>query len=88
MSGNVGAHHRGSYQTRAAAVRARANADPTTTCWRCGQPARPGDPWTAGHIIDTNPASPLKPEHASCNYSAGATLGNRRRQGLNPVRMW
>lgn len=95
MSGAKAAHHRGDYQKRAAKVRARANADASTTCWRCGltlaqcrtktgKPAR----WTAGHVIDSNPDSPLLPECSTCNYSAGAKLGNRRRQGLDPVVMW
>lgn len=88
MSGVKAAHHRGNYQTRAARVRAAANADPTTRCWRCDGLTRPDDPWTAGHIVDSHPDSPLAAEHASCNYSAGATLGNRRRQGLDPVILW
>ena len=82
-----GPHHSGDYQVRAKAVRDRANADPTTTCWRCertlaehpphkdGKPAR----WTAGHVIDSDPTSPLLPEASTCNYAAGATTGNTRR---------
>lgn len=83
-----GAHHRGSYQVQAKRVRDRANADPTTLCWRCGQPARRGDPWQAGHVVDGSVGGALRAEHASCNASAGATLGNRRRIGLNTTRAW
>ena len=75
----AGPHHRGAYPRQAARLRARAAADPTTLCRRCGQPARPGDPWTAGHVIDGQIGGQLAPEHASCNYAAGATLGNRLR---------
>ncbi len=84
------AHRSGSYQRRARQVRQRANADPTTTCWRCGLTldAKPGDTWDAGHLRDGDPTSPLLPEHSSCNRSAGATAGNRRRVGLRPTRDW
>lgn len=91
-------HHTGSYQARAAAVRAAANANPTTTCWRCGRtlaehpPHRNGKParWTAGHIHDGQIDGPLAPEASTCNYSAGATLGNKRRSSrrLNTTRDW
>ena len=81
------AHHRGDYHVRSRQVRERANADPTTTCWRCGltldehEPHRDGKAatWTAGHIIDGDPTSPLAPEASTCNYSAGARSGNQRR---------
>ena len=61
-------------------------------CRRCGQPINlalpPNHPqaWTAGHIVDLarggHPTDPnnLAPEHRSCNSSAGARLGNRRRK--------
>lgn len=86
------AHYRGSYHVAARKVREQAYADPTTRCWRCklmlheckphknGKPAR----WTAGHIIDSDPSSPLLPECSPCNKSAGARYGNalrRRRRG-------
>lgn len=84
MPAKAKAHRRGSYQVDAARVRARAYADPTTTCRRCGMTLadKPGDTWDAGHVIDGVPGSPLAPEHSSCNRSAGATEGNRRRVGL------
>lgn len=81
-------YHRGAYVRRAALVRAIANADPSTTCARCGLTARPGDPWTAGHARDADPTSPLFPEHRSCNYAAGAAMGNRRRATPPPSRRW
>ena len=72
-------HHKGSYDGRARLVRAAAMADPATLCWRCGQPRRLGDPWTAGHVIDGEINGVLLPEHASCNFKAGARHGNLRR---------
>ncbi len=82
-----GAHHSGDYQVRAQAVRDAANSDPNTKCWRCGktlaehEPHKGGKParWTAGHIIDSDPTSPLAPEASTCNYIAGALTGNARR---------
>lgn len=71
-------HRSRSYRVRAARLRAAANADPSTTCWRCGGGAVVGDPWTAGHVRDSDPWSPLRPEHASCNYRAGQALGRSR----------
>lgn len=83
-------HHRGSYHRDSAKIRAAAYADPTTTCWRCGltleqkRKQKPRDKWTAGHVLDGVPGSPLLPEHASCNYSAGAAMGNKRRAMQRP----
>lgn len=89
-----GAHHRGSHDRRAQAVRDTANADPTTTCRRCGltlaekRLEKPNDTWDAGHLNDGQVNGPLVPEHASCNRSAGARLGNRRRRGFRTSRDW
>lgn len=65
---------------------ARGECEPTR-CWRCKltlaeHPAhrngrRPK--WTAGHVVDSDPRSPLAPEASVCNYRAGAELGNRLR---------
>ena len=54
------AHHRGRYEVAARQVRAIANANPLTLCWRCRKPLnqhrahRTGKPatWTAGHTVD------------------------------------
>lgn len=82
----AGVHHTGPYRSRARAVVAAANADPSTLCWRCkrtlaqhpphktGQQAR----WTAGHINDGQINGPLLPEASTCNYTAGAKLGRAR----------
>jgi hypothetical protein len=44
--------------------------------------------WDAGHAIDGRIGGVLRPEIAGCGRSAGATLGNRRRQKLQPTRQW
>lgn len=64
-------HYHGGYQQAAAHLREQAAADPATRCAICGHPAKPGDPWTAHHILEGNPASPLAAAHASCNYRHG-----------------
>jgi hypothetical protein len=93
-------HHSGTHQRRAARLKARADADPTTRCWRCGKtladhaPHRNGKPatWTAGHPdgYEGVPDAPLLPEASTCNYSHGATYGNRqrKRRTLRPTRDW
>jgi len=75
------------YDRRAKAVRDAARADPSTRCWRCGRTldqhplSKTGKPqqWVAGHVIDSDPASPLRAEASSCNAAAGARTGNMRR---------
>lgn len=92
----TGPHHRGQYQQAAARVRARAYANPDTRCWRCGlrlhdhAPHRNGTParWTAGHVIDGLVGGPLLPESSTCNTSAGAAYGNRRRRPIPTSRPW
>jgi hypothetical protein len=76
------AHYAGDYQARAAQVRAAANANPETVCWRCGlyldqhAPHASGAPvaWQAGHVHDGDPLSPLLPEASTCNSRAGRAL--------------
>lgn len=84
----AGAHHRGSYAARARKLRAAANADPLTRCWRCGRTlAEHGRAWTAGHIAAGAIDGVLLPECAGCNYSEGAKHGARTRsQGV--TREW
>lgn len=73
-----GAHHRGDYHRRSRAVTAAARANPSTRCWRCGRTLQQhglntrGNPdwWTAGHMRDADPTSPLLPEANSCNVRA------------------
>jgi hypothetical protein len=87
-------HYRGDYDTRSRRLVAAAKANPLTTCWRCGltieahAPHKSGKPayWTAGHVVDHNPASPLLPEASTCNYSAGAQL--KRGTVLRSTRTW
>ena len=50
------------------------------TCWRCGLPIQPGDPWDLGHD-DYNRSITRGPEHAyTCNRSAAG----RASHGLPP----
>jgi hypothetical protein len=96
MGNRKAAHHRGTHQARARAITTAANANPHTRCWRCGRtleahpPHRNGRPayWTAGHTTDGQTNGQLLPEASTCNYSAGATAGNRRRNGLHTTRTW
>lgn len=82
-----GAHHKGGYQRKAHRIRQAANANPHTRCWRCGRPLQEHPPhkngrpayWTAGHLIDGDPQSPLAPEASTCNFAAGARHGNHTR---------
>jgi hypothetical protein len=101
MAGRFRGHYAGDYKRRAQAVRDAANADPATRCMspvcvagngtlaqhprtRTGE--RPT--WDAGHVRDGDPMSPLQPEVSTCNRSAGARLGNRRRGGLHLTHQW
>ena len=80
-------HYQGDYHVRARQVRMAAYADPRTRCWRCNltlaecKPHRNGKParWTAGHLRDSDPTSPLLPECSPCAASSGARYGNRLR---------
>lgn len=82
------AHYRGTFHVRSRQVREAAAADPLTRCWRCGltlhehKPHKTGRPatWTAGHLRDGDPTSPLLPEASTCNKSAGTRLSNERRR--------
>ena len=80
------AHYAGDYQRRAAHIRAGAYADPHARCWRCGltlderRQTHPRATWDAGHIEDGRVAGELRAECSTCNRSAGATLGNLRRE--------
>jgi hypothetical protein len=79
-------HHQGDYPRRAAAVRAAAYGDPTTRCWRCGltlEEAKASNSkvrWQAGHLVDGQAGGALRPEHSTCNASAGAAYGNAKRE--------
>jgi hypothetical protein len=84
-------HHSGTHQRRARIIVALANADSNTRCGRpeCGltradhpPTTKTGKPnrWTAGHVNDGEVNGALRPEMLTCNCSAGATLGNQRRE--------
>ena len=59
-------HYKGNYAKKAKQIR-----DTAVACWICGQGKRPDDPWTADHLIPTDPQSPLAAAHRSCNSSRG-----------------
>ncbi len=83
--------HGPNYRRLAPLVRRAAAANPETRCWRCGLTlsearAQHGSriTWTAGHLVDSQPdhtltLADLRPEHSRCNYSNGASYGNRQR---------
>jgi hypothetical protein len=81
-------HHAGTYHRRAIAVRAAANADPATRCWRCGRTkAQHKREWTAGHAVAGVVNGQLLPECAECNYRHGALMKNGRLKPT-PSRIW
>ena len=91
----MGAPHRsGAYQAMSRQVVSAARANPLTRCWRCGlllvehQPHKNGRQpfWTAGHVVDSDPASPLLPEASTCNFKAGGKLTAQRK--IASTRRW
>lgn len=61
-------------------------------CWRCGRIITPDMVWTIGHIIEADAAPELMwdpqntaPEHARCNFAAGARYTNRKRSRRRPA---
>ena len=84
------AHHRGMHDKLSAICRAAWNANPTTLCASCGLTRAEGvarwgrqGEWQAGHIIDGQIARSVRdyqPQHARCNQSDGAAMGNRMRE--------
>ena len=85
------AHYAGDYRTRQRYLIAAANSNPSTICWRCRRTLAEHPPhkdgrrpfWTAGHLRDSDPTSPLLPEASTCNFKAGAVFGNRKRSRRN-----
>lgn len=59
-----------------------------STCWRCGEGPREGDPFEAGHLIDGDPHSPLGFEHRTCNRRAGAQAAWHATQPEQHSRQW
>lgn len=67
-------------------------------CWRCGGWITSATDLTIGHVIGVDEAphlmwepDNLRPEHRRCNFSAGATYGNRKRGASAPAptsRQW
>jgi 5-methylcytosine-specific restriction endonuclease McrA len=50
-------------------------------CWRCGRPAGTIDHVLPQVLGGSDDISNLRPACAHCNYSTGASLGNRLRGG-------
>lgn len=67
-------HYKGSYQARARKVR-KLGEEGRALCWLCGRGNVPGVKWSAEHVIEGDPASPLLPTHLPCNIARE----NRRR---------
>ena len=59
-------HLHGSYKREAKRVR-----DSASHCWLCGEGPRLDDPFTADHVVASDPHSPLMPAHRSCNSRRG-----------------
>ena len=81
------AWHAGSYQLRARYVRAWGYAHPDYRCPHCGLTLAEGiqrwgrnGQWDSGHREHSQVNGPMRPEHAHCNRSQGASYGNRLRQ--------
>lgn len=80
---NISPHHRDpAFRRLARLVTAAANADPTTTCWRCGRTLDRCGPqgdgrnangtpciWHAGHTISGDNRAPVRAECSHCNCS-------------------
>lgn len=90
-------HYQGDYQTRR--KRLLATITQHSICWRCGRTldAHPAHRngrrpyWTAGHVRDSDPSSPLALEASTCNYAAGGRLKAeraKRRNGNPTSRRW
>ncbi len=57
----------------------------TVTCWRCGTPITPTQPWDLGHD-DHDPTRYRGPEHANtCNRAAGARKRHANRTATPPT---
>lgn len=83
-------YHRGKHNEWSRRLRAVWNARPDTRCATCGltraegvaQWGRQGE-WQAGHRVDSTIArtpADYQPQHAHCNQSDGATMGNSKRE--------
>lgn len=87
--------HKGTFDTQSARVRAAANRNPSTICWRCKRTMaeirkdKPHAKWQAGHVVDGQVNGVLLAECSPCNASHGAAMGNRKRSPRpNPSRSW
>lgn len=68
-------HYKGTYPARARKVR-KLGETGKALCWLCGRGNYPGcGKWSAEHVIEGDPASPLMPTHLRCNIARE----NRRR---------
>lgn len=92
MANTKAAHHRGTFQRAGEKIRAKAYADPTYRCPRCGltlaefraRHPRRNWRWQAGHKVTSEIGGELRAEHGHCNASHGASYGNRQRRLRKP----
>lgn len=86
-------HHKGTYHQQSARVRAAANADPDTQCWKCGRTLaqarrfKPKAHWCAGHVIRGQEGGDLLAECSICSNAEGGRTRTRKSKRRSP-RSW
>lgn len=68
-------HH---HQQRRRRWQQRINRGELVTCWRCGHPIQPGQPWDLGHD-DHDRTITRGPEHQHCNRATASRRPPRQR---------
>ena len=72
------------FRRASAAIRARANRDPGTTCWRCGltlaqrRATHPRAVWHCGHLVTGDIRGGLAAECSVCNCRDGQRVKTER----------
>ena len=84
VAGSYGRDHRARRERMRRAILAAERGGQPLLCPRCDQPILTSDAFDAGHTVEVDAVATSvadRPEHASCNRSAGATYGNEKRAG-------